>query len=132
MLPRHLFSCESLKELELDFLYDLRLPSFVYFPNLMILTLSRVFFMDANSVQKLFFSCPKLEELALIECQWDNVKAVHVSAPMLEYLEISESIADEDTKPDCQFMISGRGLNFFHYTGKLINEYCIPDAHLTC
>ncbi|XWS10727.1 hypothetical protein CRYUN_Cryun38cG0022700 [Craigia yunnanensis] len=128
MLPRHLFACESLKELELDFFYDLRLPSFVYFPNLMILTLSRVSFMDDNSVQQLLSSCPKLEELALLECQWDNVKAVHVSASMLENLEMSEFKADEDTKPDCQFMISGPRLKFFIYTGELINEYCISDA----
>ena len=60
------------------------------------------------------------------------MKVVHVSAPMLQHLETSESVANEYTEPDCQFMISGRGLIFFHYTGKLINEYCIPDAHLAC
>ncbi|XVF18235.1 hypothetical protein REPUB_Repub11eG0003900 [Reevesia pubescens] len=128
MLPRHLFACESLKELELDFFNDLRLPSFVYFPNLKILNLSRVFFMDDNSVRKLFSSCPQLEKLDLIECEWDNVKAVHVSAPKLEYLEISEFKADEDAKSDCQFMISGPRLRFFRYKGELINEYCISDA----
>ncbi|XP_022717836.1 F-box/LRR-repeat protein At4g14103-like [Durio zibethinus] len=130
MLPRHLFACESLKELELDFFFDLRLPSFVYFPNLKILTLSRVFFMDDNSVQQLFSSCPKLEKLDLFLCEWSSVKAVHVSAPVLEHLEIYEVAADLDTEPDCQFMIAGPRLKFFHYTGELKNDYCIFDSPL--
>ncbi|XVE52848.1 hypothetical protein DITRI_Ditri02bG0157300 [Diplodiscus trichospermus] len=128
MLPRHLFACESLKQLELDFLFDLRLPSFVYLPNLKVLSLSGVIFMDDISVEQLFQGCPKLEQLELAECEWDNVEAVHVYGPMLEYLEIIESGANEYTKRDCQFLISGPRLKIFHFTGELINENCISDA----
>lgn len=131
VLPRHLFDCESLNELELDFLCDLRLPSFVYFPNLKILSLSKVIFMDYNSVKQLFSSFPKLEKLDLIECKWDNVKAVYVSAPMLEHLKIVEDGYRRRNieEPDCcQFMISGPKLKIFHYRGELINEYCIVEV----
>lgn len=121
------FYCESLEELELDFLHNLRIPLLVYFSNLKILTLTRVVFADDNSVKQLFSSCPKLKKLELIECQWDNVKVGCVSTPMLEQLKISEY--DDDGKPDCyQFMISGSRLEFFHYAGGLSFEYYIFET----
>lgn len=129
MLPRHLFVSESLNELELDFFYDLRVPCSVYFPNLKILTLSKVFFMDDNSVKQLFSSCPNLVKLDIIQCKWNNLKSVYVSAPMLEGLKIFEFDGDEDIEPDsCKFMIYGPRLKVFHYAGALINEYCISEA----
>ncbi|OMO65834.1 hypothetical protein CCACVL1_21375 [Corchorus capsularis] len=130
MLPRHLFACESLKELELDMFYDLRLPSFVHFPNLTTLTLTRVTFLDDNSVGKLFNGLPNLQNLALLACGWGNVVAVNISAPMLEQLTIYEYLATEETIPECQFMISGSRLKVFDYIGELVNDYCIFDVPL--
>ncbi|XVF79463.1 hypothetical protein PTKIN_Ptkin14bG0225000 [Pterospermum kingtungense] len=131
MLPRHLFVSESLNELKLDFFYDLKLPSFVSFPSLKSLSLSKVIFMDDNSVNQLFSSCLNLVKLDLIQCKWYNLKHVYVSAPMLEHLKISESDDYEDTQHHCcKFMISGPRLKVFHYVGELTNEYCISEAPL--
>ncbi|KAK4588250.1 hypothetical protein RGQ29_019299 [Quercus rubra] len=90
MLPSCLFNCESLQELHLNMFNLLELPSFVSFSNLKILTLIRIVFPDDHSAQKLFKVCSILEELYLILCSWENVKAVCISSPKIQKLYIQE------------------------------------------
>ncbi|XWS15862.1 hypothetical protein CRYUN_Cryun34aG0038500 [Craigia yunnanensis] len=125
MLPHCLFTCESLKELDLDLFYVLKVPSYIFFPSLKILRLANITFPDDHSAQKLFSACPNLMKLSLLECLW-NVKAVHISAPMLEEVHISEGRFG--CEQSCQFMISGMNLQSFFYCGQLKNDLCIFDV----
>ncbi|XP_022716066.1 F-box protein At4g22280-like [Durio zibethinus] len=58
VLPQRLFTCESLMDLDLQFFYDLKLPSVISFPSLKILTLVSVTFADHHLVQQLFSGNP--------------------------------------------------------------------------
>ncbi|XVF27834.1 hypothetical protein REPUB_Repub14bG0143300 [Reevesia pubescens] len=137
MLPHCLFTCESLKELDVDIPYVLKLPSYICFPSLKILNLENITFPDAHSAQ-FFSACPNLMKLSLRDCLW-NVKAVHISAPMLENVDIYEGgysspmlenvdIYEGGYSSYCQFMISGMNLQFFLYTGEFKDDLCIFDA----
>uniref|UniRef100_A0A7N2LTI5 FBD domain-containing protein n=1 Tax=Quercus lobata TaxID=97700 RepID=A0A7N2LTI5_QUELO len=86
VLPRSLFTCESIKVLNLQMCYNLRLPSSIFFPSLKILTLKHIVFPDDQSTQRLFSGCPVLEELTLDNCYWENINAISISAPMLKSL----------------------------------------------
>ncbi|KAF3956376.1 hypothetical protein CMV_018490 [Castanea mollissima] len=90
ILPCCLFTCESLQELKLNIYYPLKLPSFVSFSSLKILTLIRIVFPDDHSAQMLFKGCSILEELHLISCSWENVKAVCISSPRILKLHIED------------------------------------------
>ncbi|OMO98205.1 hypothetical protein CCACVL1_04297 [Corchorus capsularis] len=126
-LPHCLFTCESLKELYLNFCYDLNLPSYICLPHLKILSLSNIDFLDDHSAQLLFASCPNLVKLTLETCDWRYVKGVHISAPLLEDIDIFEE-SGPISQSCCRFMISGMKLKFFRYQGNFENDYCVFDA----
>ncbi|KAI6670863.1 hypothetical protein NL676_005748 [Syzygium grande] len=89
VLPSCVFNCETLIELHLFMLHQLRLPALVRLKNLKVLTLAWVDFGGDSSVEKLL-SCPSLEELSLIDCKWRRLKVLHISAPKLLRLDIVE------------------------------------------
>ncbi|OMO76738.1 hypothetical protein CCACVL1_15453 [Corchorus capsularis] len=126
-LPDCLFTCESLKELDLEFSCVLNLPSYICFPHLKILSLSNIKFPDDHSAQELFSSCPNLVKLTLDACDWENVKGVHISAPLLEVIDIFEEDC-QINQSCCQFMISGTKLKLFCYQGVFENDFCVFDA----
>ncbi|KAF3956375.1 hypothetical protein CMV_018489 [Castanea mollissima] len=65
-----------------------------------ILTLIRIVFPDDHSAQKLFKVCSILEELYLIFCSWENVKAVCISSPKIQKLYIQEKDTSYCTDTD--------------------------------
>ena len=121
VLPRSLFTCESIKVLNLQMCYNLRLPSSIFFPSLKILTLKHIVFPDDQSTQRLFSGCPVLEELTLDNCYWENINAISISAPMLKSLVIYDLL---DSESRCQVIVFGMSLKFFVYEGRLKNDYC--------
>ncbi|GMY36939.1 F-box protein At4g22280-like isoform X1 [Fagus crenata] len=125
VLPRSLFTCESIKVLNLQMCYNLRLPSSIFFPSLKIFTLKHVIFPDDQSTQQLFSGCPVLEELTLDDCYWENIKAISISAPMLKSLVIYDFL---DVKSHCQVIIFGMSLKSFVYEGRLKNDYCLCNT----
>ncbi|KAK7858052.1 fbd-associated f-box protein [Quercus suber] len=80
ILPCCLFTCESLQELKLNIYYPLKLPSFVSFSSLKILTLIRIVFPDDHSAQMLFKVCSILEELHLISCNSSSILEAELMA----------------------------------------------------
>ncbi|KAI3877777.1 hypothetical protein MKX03_019217 [Papaver bracteatum] len=90
MFPIGLFTSESLIKLHIYFLWneqeyctlDLQQP--IYFPRLKILQLSSVIFEDEILVAQLFSNCPLLEDLCLIDCIWEDVYHINISAPSLK------------------------------------------------
>ncbi|KAL2476448.1 F-box/RNI-like/fbd-like domains-containing protein [Abeliophyllum distichum] len=69
-----------------------------------ILHLSLVTFVNQNSTQQLFSSCPLLQELALVDCRWENIKHINISIPTLSCLFGAE---EEEVAGRCIRMLSG-------------------------
>ncbi|KAI3886706.1 hypothetical protein MKX03_011128 [Papaver bracteatum] len=94
-LPVSLFTSESLIRLDIHFPDDivhneaiLDLPQSISFPRLRILRLSGIVFQDGISVQQLFSSCPLLEDLCLVDCFWNKINLLSISAPALKYFTL--------------------------------------------
>lgn len=133
LLPHCLFSCESLRILELWMSHFMKLPSFICFSNLKILTLQFVLFPDQHSTQQLFSGCPVLEEIKLVDCDWANVGGICISAPMLKTLSIYDESDDPLTyrkTSGCQIIIFGTSLRSLIYVGDLLYDYCFYNSSL--
>ncbi|VFQ82388.1 unnamed protein product [Cuscuta campestris] len=128
---------ESLKELSLDLPCVIVIPSWVSFPNLKKLSVSEIIFVDFNSIEKLF-SCSSLDSLSIYRCKWRNLNNICISAPNLQFLDIDETINDDDINfyevgftfqdalsYDRRVYINRASLKTFMYNGELINDFCI-------
>ncbi|XP_030469668.2 F-box/FBD/LRR-repeat protein At5g56420-like [Syzygium oleosum] len=91
VLPQCLFTCATLTRLKLFISGALKLPSRIWLPNLKLLDLMEITFVDERSTEQLL-SSPMLEELTITNCNWDNLEIVTIRAPMLKIL----TIIDED------------------------------------
>uniref|UniRef100_A0A5B7B567 F-box domain-containing protein n=2 Tax=Davidia involucrata TaxID=16924 RepID=A0A5B7B567_DAVIN len=109
VLPCCLFTCKSLAVLELRMDCDLRIPTNICFSSLKSLMLRPVTFLDDNSAQQLFSSCPVLELLALEDCEWKNIKSITISIPTLKDLTFYTGLNDEDLH-DCEIKIYAANL----------------------
>ncbi|XP_072059599.1 FBD-associated F-box protein At2g26860 isoform X3 [Arachis hypogaea] len=90
VFPDQLFTCATLTKFTLDMQHVLKLPSSVHFRCLRTLTLSNIIFPDSSSAQQLFFGCPALEDLSLINCNLKNVRAVSIYSLLLRRIYIQE------------------------------------------
>lgn len=124
-LPRCIFRCETLRELHLVMVHDLKLPSLVCLPNLKVLVLAEVRFVADNSVEKLL-SCPSLEKLSLDCCNW-NLEVLQISAPNLLYLNILEHTLSSGIL-NAQVRIHGAFIKSFDYCGGLLYDYNILSS----
>ncbi|XP_057981546.1 putative F-box/FBD/LRR-repeat protein At5g22670 [Malania oleifera] len=143
VLPCCLFTCESLQVLDLKMSFSLQLPKFAHFSNLRKLNLTLVIFPHDYIMKHLLAVCPVLEELELICCSWEHVKAVCIDAPRLKRFTLQENAGrcpdetdteEEDGDGDgdtghpkkldgCQFAIFGAYLEYFSYSGNFANHY---------
>ncbi|CAL5393856.1 unnamed protein product [Camellia sinensis] len=96
VLPCFLFTCDSLVVLKLFMDCPFKPPIFIHFSNLKTLHLSAVTFSDDNSTQRLFSSCPVLQELELLYCGWKNLKTITISIPTLKRLAIENEPLRDD------------------------------------
>ncbi|KAI8558066.1 hypothetical protein RHMOL_Rhmol04G0059600 [Rhododendron molle] len=91
VLPCCLFTCQSLVALKLSMCWVLEVPCSTQFSNLKSLKLSNVTFSDDNSTQHLFSSCPMLQELALLNCGWENLMTITICIPSLKSLTLDNN-----------------------------------------
>ncbi|KAH7845151.1 hypothetical protein Vadar_026508 [Vaccinium darrowii] len=128
VLPCCLFTCQSLVVLKLWMNGALEVPSLIQFSNLKTLKLSELTFSDDNSTQHLFSSCPVLQEVALVNCRWENLKTIAICIPTLKRLTIEncymESPADFH---GCVTKISAANLIHLHCTCSLMVDFRIYD-----
>lgn len=88
ILPQDLFSCGTLVVLKLDSSFVVNVPTSVCLPNLKILHLHTVTFLDDDSINRLICGCPVLEELSMRVCLGNDVRSVTILAPVLTRLVI--------------------------------------------
>ncbi|XP_059664718.1 F-box/LRR-repeat protein At4g14103-like isoform X2 [Cornus florida] len=126
-LPRCVFECETLTVMKLEMNCVLELPSYISFPCLKTLHLCLVTFPDDYSTQKLFSSCPVLQELAMLDCEWMNLKSITVSIPTLTSLTIDDLpyFGSSDELNGCEIKIDATNLKFLKYSGHLLNEILV-------
>ncbi|XP_065862296.1 F-box protein At4g09920-like [Euphorbia lathyris] len=108
-LPWSLFSCNTLGVLEIYGKFVIDLPAYVCFPCLKCLKVKGVLFVDNASAERLFSSCPVLEELTIksgLEIMNISVSSLkrlcihfwaietNISTPCLEYLEMVHDEVD--------------------------------------
>ena len=91
-LPHCVFSCETLRILNLDIPCVLRIPPIIRFSNLKILNFTDVTFSDCYTTQQLFSGLPVLEMLCLDECKGGCLKVLSISAPKLSSLTVVKMI----------------------------------------
>ncbi|CAH9119899.1 unnamed protein product [Cuscuta epithymum] len=123
-LPRCVFDSTSLAVLKLEMNCVLELPDSISFPCLKTLHLCLVTFHDDTSTQGLFSGCPVLQELAILDCEWMNLKCVCLSIPSLKSLTIDDLpfFGSLDDLNGCEIQIDAANLHFFKYNGYLTNE----------
>ncbi|XP_057465395.1 F-box/LRR-repeat protein At4g14103-like isoform X2 [Actinidia eriantha] len=123
-LPRCVFDSESLTVVKIEMNCVLELPTCISFPQLKTLHLALVTFTDDDSTQKLLSSCPVLQDLAILDCEWMNLKRIMVSIPTLKSLTIDDLpyFGSGDELNGCEIKIDVANLIFFKYSGYLLNE----------
>ncbi|KAL3508516.1 hypothetical protein ACH5RR_027917 [Cinchona calisaya] len=128
LLPHCVYNCGTLTSIKLEMNCVLQLPSIISFPSLKSLHLGLVTFPDDISTQRLFSFCPVLEELAILDCDWTNLKSIVISIPSLKSLIIDDLpvFDSSDYFRDCEIKIDAGNLIFWKYRGYLVNE-----IHLT-
>ncbi|KAB2039460.1 hypothetical protein ES319_D02G011300v1 [Gossypium barbadense] len=93
-LPALLFTCHSLVTLKLDAVgSEIKVPSDVCLGNLKTLQLrNSVLFGD--SIHRLISNCHVLEDLAFIECGFDNISEVNIQSPSLKRLVLEFDVTE--------------------------------------
>ncbi|XP_009601122.1 F-box protein At4g22280 isoform X1 [Nicotiana tabacum] len=124
MLPQCVFSSKTLTSLKLEMNCVLELPASTFFPFLRTLHLCLVTFRDDSSTQRLFSGCPMLRELAILDCEWMNLKHVAISISTLKSLTIDDLpfFGSTDDLNGCEIKIDASSLSFLKYSGYLSNE----------
>ncbi|KAL7249556.1 hypothetical protein ACSBR1_011698 [Camellia fascicularis] len=87
-LPWRLLTCKTLGVLKLTGRFVLNVPANICFPSLKILHLRSLIYTDDASIEKLFSSCPILEDLDVVRHDWDNVWSFNVSVQSLRRLSL--------------------------------------------
>ncbi|KAI8558059.1 hypothetical protein RHMOL_Rhmol04G0059100 [Rhododendron molle] len=133
VLPCHLFTCQSLVTLKLCMNWtnwSLKVPSLTHFWNLKTLELSYATFSDDNSTQRLFSSCPMLQELALLNCGWENLKTMTICIPTLRRLTIENETRWTRDVLSCVTKIYAANLIHLRCISSLVVDFRLYDLSL--
>lgn len=127
-LPNCVFDNDLLRVLKLEMNCTLHLPPRISFQCLRTLHLCLVTFPNDKMMQNLFSACPFLEELAVLDCEWMNVKSITIRIPSLKVLIIDDlPFCSVDDLRGCEIRIDAGNLVLFEYSGYLSNEINVYD-----
>lgn len=130
VLPCCLFTCQSLVVLKLLMNGALKVPSLIQFSNLKTLELSELTFSDDDSTQHLFSSRPVLQELALVNCSWENLKTIVICIPTLKRLTIKTKYMEPPADVhSCVTKIYAANLIHLHFTRSLMVDFRLYDLY---
>ncbi|KAF9590518.1 hypothetical protein IFM89_035727 [Coptis chinensis] len=123
VVPRCLFTSESLTTLKIEMEHDLRMPSLINLPSLKVLHLGHVcIYVDGDF--QVSFRFPNLEELYLKECNWMEIDKANITAPALERLIIEDDpICKNDGLHNCEIHIFAKSLISFKMKSNLSYQY---------
>ncbi|TYI38204.1 hypothetical protein ES332_A02G009500v1 [Gossypium tomentosum] len=123
-LPALLFTCHSLVTLKLDAVgSEIKVPSDVCLGNLKTLQLrNSVLFGD--SIHRLISNCHVLEDLAFIECGFDNISEVNIQSPSLKRLVLEFDVT-EGRYFNFVVVINAPNLVYFQYHAAVAKSYVL-------
>lgn len=129
-LPCCVFNSKSLTAVKIEMNSVLELPTCICFPCLKTLHLSLVTFPNEDSTQNLFSSCPVLQELAILDCEWMNLKSITIANPTLKSLTIDDLpyFGPPDDPRGCEITIAAENLVYLNYIGYLSNEIVLHNV----
>ncbi|KAG5564491.1 hypothetical protein RHGRI_000613 [Rhododendron griersonianum] len=134
LLPQELFTCRTLVVLKLDDIYDVTVmdvPTSVSLPNLKILHLVGIGFVDDDSISRFLFGCPVLEELRMTRCVREDVGVINVVAPVLTSLIISECLAEYTHGLECKIVLDTPALLYLTISDSPAEGYLVGNlCHL--
>ncbi|KAK0583881.1 hypothetical protein LWI29_004430 [Acer saccharum] len=126
-MPQSILTCKTLVKLRLESLHNdffLDIPDFKCFPSLKILHIS-IAFPDASLMQKLFSSCPVLEDLSIHASYLylGYLLMFDICVPTLKRLNIRHDVdfSDFEGISEHKYVITARNLEYL----------CIQDGSLT-
>ncbi|KAL8205649.1 hypothetical protein R6Q57_009200, partial [Mikania cordata] len=125
IIPQSVFDCKQLVILKIDMLRNIEIPSRIHLPCLKILHLSLVAFLNDESTQKLFSSCPFLEELVLWDCAY-GMNNLTISSLTLKKLSIMDYYRMHPN--GCKIKIDAKNLTYLEYNGYLTNEIFLSNV----
>ncbi|KAK9706139.1 hypothetical protein RND81_07G106300 [Saponaria officinalis] len=108
-LPYRLFSCQTIVELKLSNIERFRVPESIALPNLKILHLYAMIFMDTDSFHKLVSACSLLEELEVIRCKWPMDLDYHLRLSSRELKRLKIKCCED------QFQVDAPNLAYLEY-----------------
>ncbi|KAF9589596.1 hypothetical protein IFM89_025879 [Coptis chinensis] len=118
VFPRSLFTCQSLTTLTIQHSV-VKIPPSSVFSCLKVLFFIDLKICSDEGILEVTFTCPKLEECNILECQWVKIKTVIVSASSLKALTISDY---EDDVDDYEIKVYAKGLISLDLETKLSRE----------
>ncbi|KAL0835094.1 hypothetical protein Bca101_086983 [Brassica carinata] len=123
-LPTSIYACKTLEVLTLKYCVHVDVPNTpVCFKSLKILNLQLVHFKNAESVRRLFSSCPNLEKLD-VKRYVDNVVNFTIEVPSLKSLTIHDC-SDGDGRRG--YVINAPSLKYFSIKGMKDYEFSIEN-----
>ncbi|XP_010277953.1 PREDICTED: F-box/LRR-repeat protein At3g58900-like isoform X3 [Nelumbo nucifera] len=137
-LPHCLYISESMSVLKLNLgskRPKLVLPSSMGLPNLKILHLCSLCFVDDELTNKLLCNCPLLESLIIRYCTLKNVENLKISAPRLKNLVIETCFEDSEVYEEsgrsfsCKINVSAPNLISFKCRDHLKREYTLENLY---
>ncbi|KAL5721266.1 hypothetical protein ACHQM5_013846 [Ranunculus cassubicifolius] len=132
--PICLFTKESLRILKIHMDISVNGPNSISLLWLKVLHLERVTFFGTKLEEHFLLSCPVLEEFALRDCKWLDIKTVNISVPKLQRLTIKDwcygNISDCKIKIDAQSLISLKAETDHSYEYSLCHLSSLVDVVL--
>ncbi|CAL5359103.1 unnamed protein product [Camellia sinensis] len=126
-LPSNLFICETLVVLKLGSQVHFDVPASISFPRLKIFHISLIY--PSNDLtQKLFSSCPVLEELSISALVGFGKTTYDISSPALKTLYISLSlISTQYRNSETVVMVNAPILECLRVAGSCLVLYCLKS-----
>ncbi|XP_058219997.1 putative FBD-associated F-box protein At3g50710 [Rhododendron vialii] len=138
-LPRSLFTSKTVVLLKIHGRFMFNVPDNVRLPNLKILHLHSLIYLDDASPQRLFSGCPALEDLEIIRHGWDYAWTFDVSVPSLKRftLKISRNKMKRFAECECKIMVNAPNIEYLEISDFgsdriLIGGLpCLVEAHVS-
>ncbi|KAK9069567.1 hypothetical protein SSX86_011471 [Deinandra increscens subsp. villosa] len=126
VIPQSIFDCKSLVILKINLDHVIEIPSRISLPCLKTLHLSLVIFPNDDSTENLFSSCLVLEELALMDCMFMNLKNITISSLTLKRLTIHDLPCYMPSGR--KIKIDAKNLTYLEFMGDLSSEVILNSV----
>nr|POE67554.1 putative fbd-associated f-box protein [Quercus suber] len=127
-LPWCLLTCKTLVVLKIHGRFVLNFPTLICLPRLKFLYLNSVIYGDDASMQKLFSSCPVLEDLVIKRHDWDGVRIMNISVPSLKRLSIFSSSLRRIGNYEYKVVINTPNLEYLETDDYMYEDYSVNSS----